>query len=322
MGEMSRRGSPDRLSWALPLVVVVPMLALASLLGAHEIIFPEGAALVMGIWVVGLPGWSGSRWRTAVLPPLYAASGVLLLQLDLGESATAILAVTLGLLALQAFDTRLAPALSAAVLPIVFDVRSWSYPLAVLAISLTVAAGMAWLPRHPRLDVPEAVQPPRGRYEWRIVAGAWLVITAWLLAGHELLEVSSVALAPPLFVSALEWLGGECLTRSDGLRRWALLAGAGLCGSVAVALVGVGWVAGAIAVVATLALMRLVGTPHPPALAIGLIPQIVPTAGPVTFTLAIATGTAVLYLGVYAMSRVTHVARSPAGRVAQSSARA
>ena len=40
-------------AWVLPLAVVVPMLALASALDTHAIIFPEGAALVMGIWVLG-----------------------------------------------------------------------------------------------------------------------------------------------------------------------------------------------------------------------------------------------------------------------------
>jgi len=59
-------------AWALPLAVVVPMLALASALDTHAIIFPEGAALVMGIWVLGLPGWSASRWRVAALPPVRA----------------------------------------------------------------------------------------------------------------------------------------------------------------------------------------------------------------------------------------------------------
>ena len=84
-GGIERRAWWAGTAWALPLVVVVPMLALASALGTHEIIFPEGAALAMGIWVVGLPGWSASRWRVAVLPPAFAAAGVLLLRVDLSS---------------------------------------------------------------------------------------------------------------------------------------------------------------------------------------------------------------------------------------------
>jgi len=294
-----RRGAGEQLAWAWawPLALVVPMLALASALNTHAIIFPEGAALVMGIWVVGLPGWSSSRWRVALLPPAFACAGVLLLRLDLSQTAAVLLAVTVGLIALGLLDTRLAPALSAAVLPIVFDVREWSYPLAVLVISLVVAAGMA------RLVAPE-IAGSTGRYPWRIAAGAWLVISAWIVAGGELLALSSVVLAPPLFVSALEWLGRETLHVADGLRRWALLAGAALAGSCAVALVDVNWISGTLAVLATLVLMRVLATIHPPALAIALIPQILDGADPLSFTLSIAAGAGALNAGILCANRV------------------
>ncbi len=272
---------------ALPLVVAVPMLAAASAFGTSDVVFPEGAALAMGIWVVNMPGWSASRWRVAVLPPAFALAGVALIRLGLPASMTTILGVTLALLALQALDSRLAPALSAAVLPIVFDVRAWAYPLAVLAISLVVAIGMARSDGTP------------GRWPWRVVVGAWLVIVGWILGGGELLGVSSVALAPPLFVSALEWLGAASMAASDGLRRWAVLVGAALAGASAVELVPVGWIAGTLAVVATLALMRVLATAVPPALAIALIPQILESTDPAGFTFAIALGAGALYLGVY-----------------------
>jgi hypothetical protein len=299
-------------AWVLPLAVVVPMLALASLLGTPEIIFPEGAALVMGIWSLGLPGWSTSRWRVAALPPVFAAAGVLLLRVDLSQTTAILIAITLALIALQLLDTRLAPSMSAAVLPIVFDVRAWSYPLAVLAISLVVAAGMSAFPRErARRD------PPRtGRYAAGAVAGAWLVIVTWILVGEELLALSAATFAPPLFVSALEWIGRGPLEPQVGLRRWALLVGAALSGSVAAQVVPVAWIAGAVAVVATLVVMRLLVAPHPPALAIALIPQILPGAGakPLSYTLAIAAGGAALYVGVYGVgvaARQPRRARAP-----------
>jgi hypothetical protein len=154
------------------------------------------------------------------------------------------------------------------------------------------------------------------RYAWRTLAGAWLVITLWFLAGGKWLALPSVALAPPMFVSALEWLARGRLTAPEGVRRRALLVGAGLVGSGAVVLVPVAWLAGALAIVATIGLMRLLATPHPPALAIALIAQILDTSPPLTFTLAVAAGAGALYLGVYALGRLPPMARVPHARPA------
>lgn len=296
----------ERTRWALPLLIVVPMLALAGALDTRAIIFPEGAALAMGIWVLGLPGWTASRWRVLALPPLYAAAGVVLVKAELPTAVAEIAAVTFGLLALQAFDSRLAPALSAGVLPIVFEIDEWSYPVAVLAICVAVTT--LWrLIHHPAARGLDDVLPER--YPWSVAASAWLVIVAWILIGGQALELSAAVLAPPLFVSALEWLGrGEPLA-GEGLRRWALLVGAGLAGSVAAKLIPVDWIAGVLAVCATLALMWLLTTPHPPALAIAIIPQILGSTDPLSYTTSIAAGAAALYLGVYAVDRATNAAR-------------
>ena len=55
---------------------------------------------------------------------------------------------------------------------------------------------------------------------------------------------------------------------------------------------------------ATLALMWLLATPHPPALAIALIPQLLQAPEPLDYTLAIAAGAGALYLGVLAVHRL------------------
>ena len=292
----------NRAAPALPLLVVVPMLALAFALGTHAIIFPEGAAIAMGVWSLALPGWSHSRWRVAVLPPGCALLGVLLVRLELPPSVAAILGAALALLVLHALDSRLAPAMSAAVLPIVFGVDEFSYPLAVLVICVVVAATMPWLSR--RRGPPAAPGDATGRYPVAVVAGGLAAIAAWVVLGGELLALPVAALAPPLFVSALEWLGQRACTLRRGLRRWVLLVGAGLAGAVATELIATPWLAGAVAVIATLALGWVLATPHPPALAIALIPQLLQAVDPLEYTLAIAAGAGALYLGVLAVHRL------------------
>jgi hypothetical protein len=295
----------ERARWALPLLIVVPMLALASVLGTHSIIFPEGAALAMGVWVLGLQGWTASRWRVLALPPLCAAAGVVLVGADLPRAVAEIAGVTFGLLVLQACDSRIAPALSAAVLPIVFDIDEWSYPAAVLAICLVIA-GLWRLIHHPAARRLDDVLPER--YPWAVAAVAWLVIVAWILVGGPLLELSAVVLAPPLFVSALEWLGRGDVSAGDGLRRWALLVGAAVSGSVAAHLISADWIAGPLAICVTLALMWLLTAPHPPALAIALIPLIVGSPTPWSYATSIAAGAGALYLGIYVVDRATRSA--------------
>jgi hypothetical protein len=290
-----------RSRWALPLVVVAPMLVLARVLGTSDVIFPEGAALAMGIWVLGLPGWTASRWRVLVLPPLCAAGGVVLVGADLPRVIAAIVGVTAALLGLAAFDSRLAPALSAAVLPIVFGIDDWGYPAAVVAICAVICALWA-LVHHPAVPRLDDVLPER--YPWAVATAAWFVIVVWILCAGWLLELSAVVLAPPLFVSALEWLGRGELGGSDGTRRWALLVGAALAGSAALRVVSPDWVAGMLAVCVTLGLMRLLATPHPPALAIALIPQILATAEPLHYAASVAAGAGALYGGMFTIDRV------------------
>ncbi|MEA2156885.1 MAG: hypothetical protein QOE11_3025 [Solirubrobacteraceae bacterium] len=291
-----------RLGWALPFAVVVPMLALANALGIHAIIFPEGAALVMGVWVLRLPGWAASRWRVAALPPLCALAGTLIVRAQLPSWGAAILGCAVALLVLQSLDSRLAPALSAAALPIVFDVPDWSYPLAVLVICLLISGAMPWLARRRGQQTASPHDLP-GRYPWAVAAAGLAAIAAWILLGGELLALPVAALAPPLFVSALEWLGQGTCTLRRGMRRWLLLVAVALAGALAADLVDVTWIAGAIAIAAALVLMWLLSAPHPPALAIALIPQILDTVAPLAYAAAIAVGAGALYLAMLALDR-------------------
>lgn len=287
---MSRR-------WALPFAVVIPMLALADALGLHAIIFPEGAALVMGVLVLGLPGWAASRGRVAALPAVCALAGVVIVRFGLPFTVAAILGAAVAIALLQCAGSRLAPSLSATALPIVFGVRDWSYPAAVLVICLLIAAAMPWL-------APSGVDPP-GRYPWPVALGGLAAIAAWILVAGELLALPIAALAPPLFVSALEWLAQGACTLRRGLRRWALLVVCALAGALASELVATAWLAGALALTAALALMWLLATPHPPALAIALIPQILDGVNPLSYAAAIGAGAGALYLAMLALHRLS-----------------
>jgi len=91
----------------------------------------------------------------------------------------------------------------------------------------------------------------------------WILIAGW--------QLPAVVLAPPLFVSALEWLGRGGLVAGDGLRRWALLVAAGLAGSIATRLIAVKLDRGGRRGLRDARADVAADHPHPPALAIALI---------------------------------------------------
>jgi hypothetical protein len=121
------------------------------------------------------------------------------------------------------------------------------------------------------------------------------MICSWILIAGPLLSLSIAAVAPPLFVSSFEWSASDARTLSRGIRRWLLIVGAALAGSAALKLLPSIPTAGLAAMCATVVLMRVLATPHAPALAISLVPLIAGPIGPVDFTTGIAVGAAALY---------------------------
>lgn len=290
--------------WLLPLAVVVPMLAAGSALRLPQVVFPEGAALAAGLWTLNNPLWACSRTRLLVLPPACATCGVALAAVPLPRGLLEIAALLLGLTVLQAARSRLAPCLSAVMFPVVFGIRGWVFPVAVAVICAVLALGLPARPggraRHPL--------PPR--LPARLVAGYALAAGGWIAAGHLAAWAPAALFAPPVFVSGLEWTAGERPTLSAGTRRWALLTAAALAGGGAALLAGPlpSWAAGSLAVLAAVAAARLLADPHPPALAVSLIPFVLHRPNPLAFAAAVAVTAAVLLV---AGTAVTAVVRRP-----------
>lgn len=115
----------------------------------------------------------------------------------------------------------------------VFGVRSWTYPAVVLATCLLIVAILSSSPRHAS-NAGGVLKPHSWR--WDVVIGGWLMICTWILTAGPLLSLPTAALAPPMFVSAFAWLARDDRTLPDGIRRWSVLVGAALAGSVAVRL--------------------------------------------------------------------------------------
>lgn len=289
------------------------MAALAAATGQRDFIFPEGAALAFGVGVLRTPEWSSSRWRIVVLVPLCALAGHLLACAHAPTWLRELTGVTVALLLLETCGSRVAPALSAAVLPVVFDVRSWAYPIVVLLSCLAVVATL-----HGTKPAVRAI----GHSSWprTTAVRAWLVIGVWIAVAGPLLALPAAALSPPLFVSVLEWMSTPTRTVRAGICRYGLLVAAAITGALVAWACPAEWIAAPLSVLITLALMNVADCQHAPAVAVSLIPGIVDSLDALSLIAGVALGAGLLYLaGSAATGSITGFTRPDATRCSSAS---
>jgi hypothetical protein len=108
------------------------------------LLFPELGALAMDMLVRPRGSWARDPLRLILTPALTAAIGIVVGQfLPYGVFAILLtLALSIGLI--LAMRSSVAPAISAGVLPLVLDVRSWLYPISIF-FGLIVLTGILWL---------------------------------------------------------------------------------------------------------------------------------------------------------------------------------
>jgi hypothetical protein len=276
-------------SWPV-FLFVVPMLVGATLTGRRDLIFPEGAALALGVLVLDLPGWTESPGRLLALPPLCAGIGLAVLHLHLAPWIGEITAVSAALACLQLLSSRLTPAISAAALPVAFGVGSLLFLATVSCISIALA--VATMLRSRRPDAGHL--RPISRIPAASAVGAWAASGLWIIVAVPLLGLGAAAVAPPLIVALTERLSGPDRSALTSARHWTVLVMAAALGALAVGGVVASALGGVVAVALVLAAFAYFSGPHPPALAICLIPQIAEVHG-VAYVFDVAIGALALY---------------------------
>jgi hypothetical protein len=293
--------SPAR--WAGPVAVAAVMLCGAQLAGQHAVVFPAGVGLAFGVWTVRRPEWCGSAARLVAAPTLGAACGVLAIDTLPSALLAELAALTAAALVLLILPARIGPVLSTAALPAAVDVRSWLYPLTVLAVSALVVGGLALAGHREATREPARRWPPDRLAVVLVVSVCWLGVVAAL-------RMPQIAAAPPLLVSCLEHVLTDVRPRQQA-RHAALLAAGWTIGAAAALLVRPAALAGTLAVVAVIALVWATHTTHAPVLAMALLPEV--TGAPGSWA-AVGVGAAVvagaataLYLLAAAGTRIADV---------------
>src|ERR1700743_3880477 len=125
-------------------VVLLAVVAKAALLtGVIYVLFPELAALSYDVFKRPAGAWARALLMLAMTPAITAAMGTAfarLLPYSLGSVA---MTVAGAILIVRWMRSPIAPAISAAFLPLVFGITSWWYPVSIAAVMTFLAVASA-----------------------------------------------------------------------------------------------------------------------------------------------------------------------------------
>ncbi|WP_293047937.1 HPP family protein [Pandoraea sp.] len=265
-------------------------------------LFPELAALAYDVFTRPRGLWARSPVMLVLTPSLAAAVGTLVTRNMPYDLASMALCVVGAMLIIRLLRSPVAPAISAAFLPLALNVPSWWYPVSIAASTGTLATlSIAYrrslavrLEHAPDVSadvMDDEMESAPKRYVWVPIFAAFLGLTYTLsvVTGLRLI------LFPPLIVIGFEMFAHANICPWAG-RPFALplactvTAAAGLS---AFLFFGAGPLSVAIAMLIGISILRLLRLHIPPALAVGLLPQVMPHAD-WWFPLAVAAGTLTL----------------------------
>lgn len=272
----------------------------AQTTGIFYVLFPELGALGHDVLKRPRGTWASAPLLLVATPFLTAVGGTLITRhLQYGMVAV-LLDVGYSVLVIGAMRSPIAPAISAGLLPLCLSIRSWWYPPSLL-IGTGVLAATAALRRRragaptPALTDPhdlvdDIVEEPPPGYGWVPFFVAFLLVT---IAASEITGWRLV-LFPPLVVIAFEAFAHSAVCPWAG-RPIALTLACGvtaLAGVLCATHLGTGPLGAMSSMLAGVAVLRVLDLHIPPALAVGLLPFVIPHPD-YRFPLAVTLGTAI-----------------------------
>ncbi|MGC8517639.1 MAG: HPP family protein [Steroidobacteraceae bacterium] len=282
--------------------------AVAKASGHAYVLFPELAALGHDVLKRPMGAWARAPVLLVATPLLTAVIGTLLARhLPFGLLAV-MLDVGFAVFAIALLKSPIAPAISAGLLPLVLGVRSWWYPPSLL-IGTGLLAGIAVL-RTRFAPLSTAIPTRADRVDDEVERApaqlSWLPVFVLFLAAAVLLsEVTGwrLVLFPPLVV-----IGFEAFAHAEvcpwAPRPLALMLACALtasAGLASMALLGAGALGAMCALLAGVIVLRVLDLHVPPALAVGLLPFVMPHPS-LRYTAAVLLGTG-LQTGVFLLWR-------------------
>lgn len=287
------------------LLLILAMFAVAEYTRQKEVVFPEIAALALGAWVMETTPWKSSIIDFWLSPTLAALTGMLMVRLfPYAPFFMLTGAFFLVILQLKLLRSSVLPSISAAVLAIIIHSESWYYPLSVCVLTGIIALGRYVLDRSDSLkynsgllrraipDMTEGNGALSGLVQLSKLLAGVMFVSAIAVGSDHLFMV-----APPLLVAFVELSkpGGTLLDRSGKIL--GLLVFAALSGMLWFVLINTvlhwpTWIFAGMSTVTVFLAFHALQLPFPPAVAIALLPAILPQESLWSYPLQVFLGSA------------------------------
>jgi len=267
----------------------------------NEIIFPEVAALSIGVWYIKNSPWEGNLLNLWLSPSLAAITGVGVLHfIHYSQVILIACAFILVLLQLYLLNSNILPSISAAILPILLNADSLYYPISVCILSGIIAGGRWCFNRFLIDDHSVSLIPYEGKHtRWGLIE-----IMFWLKIFAGVILVATIALqskwiyviSPPLIVVFIEFAKSSGKAAHRPGRLFWLVFVAAFSGALGVEVIHILlhwplWIAAACIVIWIFFLFHQFQFVFPPAAAISLLPTIIHQQMLLLYPLQVAVGT-------------------------------
>lgn len=281
----------------IAIVVFIGAMALAAaLLQQKEIVFPEVGALCVGLWLMPKAVWNA---RIRQIPLLLTGAALIGLFVNAlvpwGFEAKFVIAFIAVVAMLRLMRCNMYPVVSAAMLPVLIGTDSWVYPAAVLVLSSLLSLGRLWFHQ---TDRPGYRSDTVFHWLWLTIALVFVLFATWMVKRY-LPEPWSTSirfsLVPPLVVTMIEFASRKSGFRQRPWTIWGLIVAAAIIGTSMELLFHRHMGIPALGTMISTALMLLLFRwfkPFAPALAISLVPLLLPDAVLPYFPVMAAVGSA------------------------------
>lgn len=221
-----------RTRYIYALFMIVLMVGAAEILEEKEIIFPEMAALTIGMWIVDKRVWQIKRWHMPVIMTIGAFAGIGIVHFsDLPLVFNLTFAFLFAVICLLIARTSLFPLISACILPVLLGTESWIYPLSVFIMSLVIVFVQKWMERK---ELRQVINYEPLVRNWKVDIRRWLSVLVSVFAIFCLAVYTSnfYFIIPPLIVAYVEFVNSRAGFRNRPVLTVLLLTTGALIGTV------------------------------------------------------------------------------------------